>query len=285
MLGQSKHSQEYFKYMVQILAFDIGIKNLAWCCLQKNGTQWKMLGWDNYNLLSESSNVDVKKKCCTACSAKGMYDLSGQLYCGRHCPLIRPALRDLSGTLLKKIPKLELCKQLLSAKGVTKVPAKKAAILQVLETVYTFPVQEAKVSKAPDAGLTDIHNSLQTLVRANSDMWSNCTTILLENQPAFKNPTMKSVQMLLFATLRDLLPTKPPIRLVHAGKKVQGAAKGDAGYKERKSGSEARATAFLEQATLETAAHWKAVYTKAAKKSDLADALAMCIDAVPSADA
>lgn len=83
-------------------------------------------------------------------------------------------------------------------------------------------------------------------MQKHKELWSKCTLICLENQPAFKNPQMKSVQMLLFATLRDLLqPAPPPIQLVHAGLKVQGKTKGDEGYKERKLGSEDRATKFL----------------------------------------
>ena len=266
--------------MTRILAFDIGIKNLAWCCLEFKDSKYVILGWDNYNLLSESSNVATTKQTCRACSARGVYDGAGTLYCARHCPVSCPPLRDLSGQLLKKIPKLDICKQLLTAKGVTKIPVKKDQIHAALATHYSLPVQSQKVSKAPDVGLTEIHDSLKNLVAQKSELWSTCSQILLENQPAFKNPTMKSVQILLFATLRCNLPTVPPLRLVHAGKKVKGAATGDAGYKDRKAGSEARAASFLEA---NGTAEWKQHYSKAAKKSDLADALAMCLDALPSA--
>ena len=54
---------------------------------------------------------------------------------------------------------------------------------------------------------------------------------------------MKSVQMMLFATLRDLLPGPPAVRLVHAGRKTAGATGGDEGYTERKDMSEARVVA------------------------------------------
>jgi hypothetical protein len=265
--------------MTRILAFDIGIKNLAWCCLEKQGSTYSILGWDNYNLLSESSNTVSKKQTCYQCSAKGMYDISGNFACGRHCPLSKPALRDASGTLLKKIPKLEVCRNLLTKRGVSKIPVKKQAILETLQDFYSLPVVETKVSKAPDVGLTEIHDSLRVLVAKQNPLWESCQLILLENQPAFKNPTMKSVQILLFATLRDILKNSPPVRLVHASKKVTGAAKGDAGYKERKAGSEARAVAFLDSKELKESPQWKTLYTNAANKSDLADALCMTIDA------
>lgn len=263
----------------RILAFDIGIKNLAWCCLQKEGTQYRLLGWDNYNLLSDASNVAPTKQTCAFCKVKGVYETSADsaLYCAKHCP--KPALRDASGNLLKTIPKLVACKAILESKNV-KPPGKKDAILAELGKLFCLPRVIAKVSKAPDAGLTEIHDGIRRLVQTQTALWSSCTKILLENQPVLKNPTMKSVQILLFATLRDLLPSCPPVKLVHAGKKVKVETTGDAGYKERKAGSEARASRFLTDTSLQEGAPWRAVWEKAAKKSDLADALSMCLDAL-----
>jgi hypothetical protein len=269
--------------MQRILAFDIGIKNLAWCCLETDGKKHRILGWDNYNLLSDSSNVGTKAKLtCPHCKAAAAYTAAGGMAatCSRHCPAIYPPLRDASGVLLKKVPSVDAMKALLGSRGLIKIPGTKAKLVEELSKLYSLPVVTKKVSKAPDAGLVEIHDGIRTLVSKNRDLWSTCGLVLLENQPAFKNPTMKSVQMLLFATIRDLLLTPPPsIRLVHAGKKVQGAAKGDAGYKDRKAGSEARAQALLDSDTLLDAPAAKKIWATAAKKSDLADALAMCIDA------
>jgi hypothetical protein len=66
------------------------------------------------------------------------------------------------------------------------------------------------------------------------------------------------------------------LKLVHAGKKVQVEEKGDAGYKDRKSASEAKINKFLNDNPM---AIWKAKWDAAAKKSDLADALCMCLQA------
>jgi hypothetical protein len=268
--------------MVHILAFDIGIKNLAWCCLEKQENTFHILGWDNYNLLSELSNVTStgKKAKCASCKLNAAYTSENNLYCSRHCPSTKPALRDLSGNLLKKLPIVAGCRLLLQSVAVSHAsPAKKEAVHEELAKFFSLPIQVQKVTKAPDVGLSEIHTSIQKLVRTHQALWSKCTLILLENQPAFKNPTMKSVQMLLYATLRDLLEVVPPLKLVHAGKKVQGALKGDIGYKDRKAGSEARATVFLKDTALEKSQEWNQLWTSASKKSDLADALCMCIDA------
>jgi hypothetical protein len=273
---------------MRVLAFDIGIKNLAWCCFEKSGETYTILGWDNYNLLSDESNIGSKATSgkCAYCKAKAAYTISSTntATCARHCTASFPALRDVSGNLLKKIPTVAAMSALLVSRGIKSPPTKKQQLEDELANYYSLPLVTKKVSKAPDVGLTDIHDSIKRLVLRQKDLWSSCSLILLENQPAFKNPTMKSVQILLFATLRDLLNQPPPsLKLVHAGKKVKGAATGDAGYKDRKAGSEARVTKFLEDVEIEEKIRWKQVWTTAAKKSDLADALCMCLDAATSA--
>jgi hypothetical protein len=108
----------------------------------------------------------------------------------------------------------------------------------------------------------------------------------LENQPVLKNPTMKSVQILLFATLRDMLqPQPPPLKLVHAGKKVRGEETGDAGYKSRKDASEAKVASILQKGEagpvgIAESAKWLQEFKSHSKKSDLADAFCMCWDAL-----
>ena len=94
---------------------------------------------------------------------------------------------------------------------------------------------------------------------------------------------MKSVQVLLFATLREkFLATAAPgpmpeYHLVHAKKKVADAKKGDEGYTERKSKSEDRLRALFDNGQVTASAIYEA-WQKAKKKSDMADALCMCVD-------
>jgi hypothetical protein len=266
--------------MSRVLAFDIGIKNLAWCVLEEKKESYIIHGWDNYNLLEEESNMISKAKItCFQCSAKATYSHGDKQSCVRHCIPGFPAFRDLSGNLLKKIPAVAEMKLILAEKNAIKIPTKKLDLIAELSKYYSLPLETKKVSKAPDVGLIEIHDSIRKIIQHNKELWSSCNLILLENQPAFKNPTMKSVQMLLFATLRDLLNQPVPVlKLVHAGKKVKGAEVGDGGYKERKAGSEARVTKFLESPNLCEPNLWKTAWQKAKKKSDLADALCMCLD-------
>lgn len=159
----------------------------------------------------------------------------------------------------------------------------KANMLTSLLLLYSLPYEVPKVKKAIETELTTLHDAIRKFVLLNLVPFRQATHILLENQPVLKNPTMKSVQILLFATLRDILqPTPPPLKLVHAGKKITGMETGDAGYKSRKDASEAKVIQLLEGGKVMDAPKWLALFKGHAKKSDLADALCMCWDKIPA---
>jgi hypothetical protein len=266
---------------MSVLAFDIGIRNLAWCVMEKatDISAVTVLGWDNYDLLAGQSAATAATSAvlCASCSAKATYETRGGVYCVRHCPLDRPAFRDLSGTLVKKLPAATQLKEILLAKGVQKVPKSKGDLLKKVSELYALPILKQKKKKAVDTELTVLHDGMRRFILQNKELFGKCQTILLENQPVLKNPTMKSVQILLFATLRDLLQPPPQLRLVHAKTKVEGK-KGDEGYAERKAGSEKRVTEFLQGSKLQNGQHWRTHLAKYSKKNDLTDAFCMCLD-------
>ena len=97
---------------------------------------------------------------------------------------------------------------------------------------------------------------------------------------------MKTVQLLIFATLRERLlisGTQDPTQFhfVHAGKKVKGAEVGDAGYKDRKAGAEIRVKDYLSKFPMVSPQQdWLRWWLSQAKKDDLADTLCMILDAI-----
>ncbi len=285
----------------RVLAFDIGIRNLAWCAMERSHDSsargqalsttssqggggdisgYNVIGWDNYDLLAGQSASTAANSVahCAQCSAKATYETPRGIYCVRHCPLDKPALRDASGNLMKKLPSAAGMKSLLQSKGVAHPPKSKGDLLKKIQDYYAIPILKAKVKKALDTELSVLHDSIRRFITANKPLFSSCSTILLENQPVLKNPTMKSVQILLFATLRDLLEPIPVLKLVHAKKKVEGVQTGDAGYQERKQGSEKRVQNLLESSKIHQASTWRQHLQKYAKKNDLTDAFCMCID-------
>jgi len=87
--------------------------------------------------------------------------------------------------------------------------------------------------KKKDRSVQTIIDAINKLVLDNKELWSKATEIRIENQPVFKNPTMKTVQIILYSALYFLLD-KPIIKFIHAAKKTPGTPKGDAGKAERK---------------------------------------------------
>jgi hypothetical protein len=257
-----------------VLSFDIGIKNLAFCCLKKENSKLEILDWNNVNLIEEAPK---EKQTCISCKSSAKFTGAGKPFCTRHCPALLQPIKDASGNIYKKLPKLATLQDILISKNGVKVPLKSDRIMEEIQKHYSVPVVIAKKANANTTSLDVIHDALRDLVLKNKELWKTCTLICLENQPAFKNPHMKSIQMMLYATLRDIIQPPPPIHLVHAGKKVQGKEKGDSGYKDRKLGSEIRAEKYLKDNHVQV---WSDKWNSAKKKNDLADALCMCIDSV-----
>ena len=275
---------------MRVLAFDIGIRNLAWCLLQKGAVAsdpWTILGWENYDLLSGMPTQAAKAAAvvaCRVCQKKAAWTAAAGPTCQRHCPETHPPLRDASGVVLKRLPTLAGLRLLVEAlvPGGSRKKTREG-LLEVLRGRVSLPLERVKATKRQTEDLGALHDSLRTFVAERVNLFRTAEVIALENQPAFKNPTMKSVQMLLFASLRERLTVlnatdNPWIGFVHAGTKVQGAKKGDAGYAERKKGSEDRVREFFEKETVAERDRWVASLAANQKKSDLCDALCMCLD-------
>jgi hypothetical protein len=269
---------------IKVLAFDIGIRNLAWCLLEGT-TKPTILGWQNYDLLAgrgHEDTVKAQKTPCRFCKVAAAFSTPAGVTCLRHCPAGQPPLKDLSG-VVQKTATLPVLRLVAAAQGLPVKKATKVALMTALAPTVSFPIERLKVKKAVENDLALIHDSIRAFIVSHLELFRQATHICLENQPVLKNPTMKTVQILLFATLRDLLqPGPPPLKLVHAGKKVvvEGAATGDAGYKTRKDAAEAKVISLLDGTKVTDGSTHLAFFKGHTKRSDLADALCMCWDFV-----
>lgn len=253
----------------KVIAFDIGIKNLAFCILENN---INVIALENCNILEPVAQVN-----CFMCSVKASYKAGDKVFCKRHIPGTHTILPELDS---KKLPTTKILKELIKTHACENLGSSKDNYLESLAKKFTIHFEQPKQSNASKVSLEEIHDSLRKFVQEKWELFSGCTHILLENQPAFKNPHMKSVQVLLFATLREKFLTneqKPEYHLVHAKKKTSGATKGDEGYNERKNKSEERLISLFDNKEVINSKiyeEWK----KSKKKSDMADALCMCVD-------
>jgi hypothetical protein len=249
----------------RILAFDIGIKNLAFCILESN----RIHRLENTNILTPVAQI-----ACSKCKCNAKFIAQDTHFCARHVPK--------TFTVVRKAPTATELKELATTAGVQTAKKTKATLLAELSQTHAFPFKQPKQPKASTQSLAELHDALRTFVINQWDDFRHATHVLLENQPAFKNPHMKSVQVLLFATLRERFlqaGLSPQFHLVHAKKKVQDAEAGDAGYAERKSKSEQRVTDLLSAGTISALEPSVLTsWTTMKKKSDMADAVCMCYD-------
>jgi len=250
-----------------VCCFDIAIKNLAYCVY--NSDNKKILGWQNYSLLEDGNVNEIKEKYkCVICDKNALYMFGEKYYCKKHC--LKPIFKDLSGNLLNKMPNVSVLKEMLKIKKATK-----EELYKQVKEIYALPIQKKKaIKKAFD--MEKLHDSIRKFVVDNKNILGLAKVIGLENQPVLKNPVMKTVQVLLYATLRDILTPIPKMKLIHAGKKVQGTEVGDNGYSDRKKASIERTKEFLKKHIQEQKFH--ELFHNAKKQDDLADAISMCID-------
>jgi len=272
-----------------IIAFDIGIKNLAWCITGISGERFSIRGWGNFNLLEgkETEQPAAQQAKCKMCAAAQKYTSALGQTCGKHIPSTHPLLKDLSGVAFQKIPTMAVLKHALTEKGIRPLPKTKEDVLANVKEFYSLPIKKIKVPHAAAIDVSVMHDAIRHFVQSQlKPFFKELAEARLENQPVLKNPVMKTVQILLFATLRDALyehSSRVPIfKLVHAGTKVKGAETGDKGYKARKKGSEDRALEVLQSPKLNDSIRWKEFFERHKKRSDLADAFCMCLDAYPT---
>jgi len=252
-----------------VVCFDIGIKNLAWCSY--NSDNKKILGWQNYDLINDGDVADVKEsyKCSVGCGKNAVYTYDNKLYCTKHS--IKPIFKDLSGNIIKKMPNVSVLKE------ITKQTGKKDELIKYIENNYCLVIVKKKATKKA-FDIEGLHESIRKFVIDNKEHFSKAHHIGLENQPVLTNPTMKTVQVLLYATLRDILqPSPPKMHLIHALKKVKDKESGSAGYKDRKNASIERAIEFLKKNSQDSVL--VKMFENSVRKADLSDALSMCLDA------
>ena len=258
-----------------VLAFDIGIKNLAYAMVDP--VTRVVHDVQNINLLPA-----VEALTCSRCKVKASFTAGGTRYCRRHIPKTHALRPEWTAKGTKK-PSNKMLRDWVKEYGVAATGTSNEACLTALSAVMALPLQQPKQANAAKVSLEHLHDAIHQFVAEHWELFSRCSQVLLENQPAFKNPHMKSVQVLLFATLREAwmrhgVPM-PAFHLVHAGKKTKGVQAGDAGYAARKETSEKRVQEAVAEGDLQGGA-WYTRWSAAPKKSDMADALCMCMDAV-----
>lgn len=275
--------------MTSVLAFDIGIKNLSWCLMRGTSKEnIEILSWENYNLLQDVEGAKATATLCSTCQKAKAYSwhwsaaAEKRFSCKRHVPAERPVLKGEDGKVVTKIPAVAALRKALQSRGEDPKGLSKDALVEKIGSHWSLPLtkKELQTTKTKEIGMNELYDAIRTAVRAHWPAFKQATRVQLENQPAYKNPVMKTVQCFLFAALRESFYAsdpdgKPPaFELVHAKKKVAYEEKGDDGYKERKTASKDKVLEILKDPV------WLSNFKQTKKRDDMADTFCMCLNAL-----
>lgn len=228
------------------LAFDLGIKNLAYCLLKQheNGSSdctkmnHTIIDWNNINLLEGGISSQSSNR-CKGCNGPGHFKGEGAVWCkgcstGIRRPkksICKPTLVILPGCTNKKLPKLLDLRKLA---GADYKKTSREDVEKHLATLYLMPYIPPK-AKAP--AMYEIYKNMSAWLDTKLEDFKQANVIKVENQPVLTNPVIKSVQMILFTLLWEKLTKnygwKGLIQFVHAKVKtekiVEDMTKGDDG--------------------------------------------------------
>jgi hypothetical protein len=259
-----------------VLTFDIGIKHLAYCV----GQEKRISHWAIVNL---QDLEDTAAPVCHICKKKAKAKAPAGLVCGRHIPKDCPQIFDeKTGKAITRPPTIAQMVAFCKARSLDWKGTRETLLARV-EAQATMPLKKAQRATSFAENTTGLHDAIRGWILRDWEKIRGVGAVYLEHQPVLKNPVMKTVQIILFTALRDQFLNaglSPSFHFVHAGKKIKGAASGDAGYKDRKAGAEDRVKKHLGQAPLGSdQQQWLAWWLAQPKRDDLADAVCMMLDA------
>lgn len=206
----------------KVCSWDVGIKNLSYCILEKEDNNVKIHKWGIINL-SDTSFTDLictgvfknNKRCTHKC--KVYLDTSGVLvgYCKQHKTQYNPFIKGWDTKLIKvydgdnednedkkckfMYPKKKtICNK--KSKYVTNnnihycTSHQKAFIKNKKKEITLQPI---KTKKCTDADMGDLTEKMYRAMDKIPELLQ-VDSVLIENQPVKKNPTMKTVASVLF---------------------------------------------------------------------------------------
>jgi hypothetical protein len=187
-----------------IISWDIGINNLAYCILDDNANihSWKVID-TLAGKRNESSCVEIMKRtgkvCGKSASLKSRAN-PNDTYCRMHA-------KNKDKGSIYDISKCCMCK----SKGKYRVG----------DLIYCKKHQ-AKLPKSPEntekladnMSIFDKHVNLIRVLDSLGEEIHAVDKVVIENQPVYKNPIMKSIQMVLYSyyLLRDVMATDGKVK-------------------------------------------------------------------------
>lgn len=189
----------------KILSFDVGIKNLAYCKIEKTGNEFKILKWGIINLVDDRVTCNFKTRKGTDCGKVAICEQKVEDKMLNLCKLHKAKLKP------KEIEADEKDIYSIKCNGVENKVCKKMATCKK-DDIYFCDVHFKQYAKDIMKGgkqkkISDQNAYKQPIQTLTYKLYQildkfcdflDVSRVLIENQPTFKNPTSKTISSLLY---------------------------------------------------------------------------------------
>jgi len=195
------------KYMSKILAFDVGIKNLAFCILEKINDKFFIPDHKiNWNIINLTKNDNIS---CTYPDCKNnitnfiIVDNIKHYFCTKHRLYHKTVLAN-NAYIFNEIDTTEKCcfSESCKIKSKWKDSCNKLYCNRHKEMYEKNEQKNRKLQKyktfVKDFTIHDLKLILLEKLDTFKNIFLKVNIVCIENQPAFKNPTMKAISDVLY---------------------------------------------------------------------------------------
>jgi len=305
---------------MKVLSFDIGVKNLAWCLTGDSvgdcSASWSVLDWGVWDLRVDLEDEPMRPESCRAKTQAGnpcnrdpvWVELSGGNILGGLCKCHgKHSETTYTSEDIKALKSLSVSalRTRASEMGIDSRRKLKKEIQSLISDKmtqwYLHKIPPLKKSKTIPLSL--IHKRITERL---CDIHTRVDKVVIENQPVRMNAMMKSVQMILWTTLRMKMVeqgiSEPDVSFINASKKltIQPDASAPAhrcyqilSTREASAQARGRSYAHRKQESIQRVAQLLTIsgqtqhlgwFKSNSKRDDLADCLLMCLSATPRPD-
>lgn len=186
--------------MVVILSFDVGVVHLAYCLLSKEDDKWTIIDWNNIDLTNRG-----EQKC--QCGAKAMLTniINNELkyYCKTHAKKIDTNINPFEECYLlfdntnKDKCNYNNCKRKAAVKCTDKLYCITHAKQLYKSETKNKSMQKFKFKDSKTLNFDDVKYTLMMELEKRKNLLS-ADYVVIENQPSFKNPRMKSIASTIY---------------------------------------------------------------------------------------
>jgi len=191
---------------MKLISFDIGIKNMAFCCFDISGETVSIVEWNVLNLLDKeepkqfcSCSLKPKKGLVGSCGKAAKHQKNGTLYCEKHAKLNKDFMiptKECSQSSLKKL-KIDELKALCNKYSIVCDGQNKTALLNLLTVYFDKTCYEPlKLKKVVGAGDTDLVTIGKNMKKTFDEIENiqRPDIVVIENQISPIANRMKTIQ-------------------------------------------------------------------------------------------